>query len=406
MNRIPSRISLITQTINILREDLKSCAEFLPSERFWADQLKVSRPTLRAALAALRREGLIRVIPGQGSRVVPQQRPIMPRSSSKVVGFLSATATHLLPTSERFFIGELRRHMQQAGYELQVFADGRLRWRRPQLILKNLVRQRSVCCWLLRMQRLPVQRWFADQQMPSIVVGSCYENIHLPSIDTDHRAVTRHAAGLLLGMGHQRITLLMRQWGLAGDLESEQGFREAFQTSAHSGAIPSVIYHNQTLEHIRNRLNSIFYSKNRPTAMIVSHSQDALTALTWLMHMGFHVPKDVAMISRSDDEFLSSTIPQLARYVSNWDDFARKLFHLVIRLISAGELTTQKVRMMPRCFKGETLAKNLRGTVATRVDVSKHHPIWKESRRVPPGEDGEPIRRQTRWDEPGRFRFP
>lgn len=356
MRRIPARHSLITQAADILREELKTGGEFLPSERFLADQLKVSRPTLRAALAMLRRAKLIRVIPGQGSRIVHQPQAGATNHSSKIVGILSTEPTHLLPSTEIFVIGELRRHLHQLGYQLEVFVDGRLRWRRPQSILKNLVRQHPVCGWLLETQRLPVQRWFADQRLPSIVLGTCYENIHLSSIDVDFRAVTRHATGLLLRLGHRRIILLIRQSGLAGDMESERGFLEAFQSTAHAGVLPSVVYHNQTVEIIQDRLNSLFYSKNLPTAIIVSHSHDALTTLTCLTRMGFRIPKDVSLISRDDADFLAHVVPAMTRYIFNWGNFSRKVFRMITQITSTGQLTSQNVRMMPQFFKGETLA--------------------------------------------------
>jgi LacI family transcriptional regulator len=347
---------LVTQTADILREELKYYQKALPCERFLADQFKVSRPTLRAALAVLRREGLIRVTPGQSSKIISQPHTATSRSSSKVVGILAVRPMHQWPTWEIYFVGELRRHLQQAGYQLEVHVDGRLRWKRPQSILKNLVRQYPACCWLLNSQGLPVQRWFADQLLPSILLGTCYAQVHLPSIDINFRAVTRHAVGLLLGMKHRRIALLIRQSNLAGDLESEKGFREAFCHANHLNTLPSVVCHNQTIEDIQNRLNSLMYSKTPPTGIIVSHCIDALTTLTCLTRMGFRIPGSISLISRDDDGFLANAVPKMTRYIFDWDDYTRKVFRMITCLTSTHRLPSSKVWIMPKVLKGETIA--------------------------------------------------
>lgn len=54
--------------------------------------------------------------------------------------------------------------------------------------------------------------------------------------------------GVFLGLGHRRIALVIPRTGLAGDLASETGFKEAFRMSWHSDAVPAIVRHSLTVE--------------------------------------------------------------------------------------------------------------------------------------------------------------
>jgi DNA-binding LacI/PurR family transcriptional regulator len=60
--------------------------------------------------------------------------------------------------------------------------------------------------------------------------------LNLPFRDLDHRAICRHAAGILLGLGHRKLALVMQKSRRAGDLESEAGFLEGVKQSSHADA--------------------------------------------------------------------------------------------------------------------------------------------------------------------------
>lgn len=130
MQPIPQRVSLIAQTTEFLRDELRSgkWREHLPSERFLSDQLKISRPTLRLALARLRREGLIRVTPGKGSQVNPARLRPSRKAASRLVAVLSTEPLHKMAASEIFAFGEMRRHLHATGYSLEIHSDARLKW--------------------------------------------------------------------------------------------------------------------------------------------------------------------------------------------------------------------------------------------------------------------------------------
>ncbi|MBI4024037.1 MAG: LacI family DNA-binding transcriptional regulator [Verrucomicrobia bacterium] len=355
--KLPPRRSLTGDVAALLREQLRAGAwqQFLPSGRTLADQLQVSRITLREALEILRREGRIRIAHGARTRITGAARTRTGLGSRRVT-VLSISPLHELPPYDIFLIGELRRYLHDAGYELDVHSNAHLKWTHPQSLLEQVVKQARVGVWILLTQGAIVQRWFAQRNLPAIILGSCHAGIRLPSFDLDYRAICRHAVGVCLRAGHRHIALAIPSSGLAGDLASELGFLEGFQGATHRAAAPVLLRHDGTLAGIRAALKPVVVSKNRPTAILVSHTRDFLTVLTCLLHAGIRVPGDVSLISREDDEFFAHIHPSVARYVASRAEYARRVARATVRLAAAGSLPPRSSLIMAQFQQGETLA--------------------------------------------------
>ena len=248
--QVPQRASLLKQVLEILRQNLRDglWPEFMPSERILADELQVSRPTVRAALKVLHREGVIRISQGKQTRVVKRHRANA--ADPKIVTLLTPLPLHSITGSILLVINELRRHLQDAGYRLKLQSDMRLNDRNSRASLEKQVLQSVNSVWILLHQRLAVQQFFADRGLLTIAFGSTYKNVDIPSFDVDFRAVCRHAAGLLLRRGHRSIGFVTPKIELAGDLASEEGFRAAFEVSQHSNAHPLIISHKRTVQSL------------------------------------------------------------------------------------------------------------------------------------------------------------
>ena len=69
---IPKRLSLVHQTVDILKREVSkgTWEQWLPSERFLSQSLKISRPTLRNALKHLQAEGIVEAVQGVGNRII------------------------------------------------------------------------------------------------------------------------------------------------------------------------------------------------------------------------------------------------------------------------------------------------------------------------------------------------
>jgi LacI family transcriptional regulator len=353
VNKVPHRPSLIVQTAQWLREAVAAgqWREFLPGERALSAQLQVSRPTLRAALEQLRREGRLEVVHGRPTRIT---RPGSVRPAARqVIAMLSPLPLRAAPPFVVCWVDELRERLARAGWPLEYHVHPAAYRTRPEKALERLVRRTAAAAWLVYLSTGEMQRWFAGQGVPCVVAGSCFSGIELPSVDIDNRATCRHAAARLLVKGHRRIALLLPAGGFAGDAESERGFLEAFPPHRAGKATPLVLRHDGSSPGICRQLDDALASSASPTAILVARSNFVLTVLGHLARHRLRVPEDVAVVCRDDDTFLEFVVPSVARYVSDPAAFARQVGRALLAQAQGGQPRT--TRLMPRFVTGDSI---------------------------------------------------
>ena len=196
----------------------------------------------------------------------------------------------------------------------------------------------------------------SDQR--AVVAGTRHSGASLSFVDLDHRALCRHAAGMFLARGHRRLAFISLDSGLAGDLESEEGFMEAIKSHG-KGAEGWVIRHKGTPVEICKRVDACMDRRHtgRPTGFLVSKAYHALTVLGHLQKMGVSVPKEISIISRESESYLSYTIPEISRYEVSPELPARHLARALLAMIASGEATPTECRLMPQFVEGRTLGK-------------------------------------------------
>jgi LacI family transcriptional regulator len=181
-----------------------------------------------------------------------------------------------------------------------------------------------------------------------VIAGSCHAGVDLPFRDLDYRAACRHAAGVLLALGHRRLALIAPKTRLAGDIESATGFLEGVRGSRHADATASVCHHDATVTGVAHLLKRI-------TALLVANAYHCLAVVSGLAKLGVRVPAEVSVISRDEGSFLTFLMPTPARYIANPRAFARSLLQPVLELLEGGGVTQRAQRLMPGFVRGETI---------------------------------------------------
>ena len=358
MHSIPQRHSLVGQTVTCLSAAIVGgrWREWLPAERALCEMLQVSRSTLRLALAQLQRDGLICAEHGAGNRILRQATAPRGQLRSHDVALLAPEPLESLRPAQALWIDELRAMLGERGCQLHVM-HGRQYFRaNPAAALEKLVRQHPHGCWVLALASPACQQWFARRGLPCLIAGSCHAGVELPFRDLDHRAMCRHAAGLLLGLGHRRLVFIAQKTRLAGDIESEAGFLEGVQASRHPGATATVHPHDATVADITQGLKRLMAQTPPPTALLVANAYHCLAVVSGLAALGRRVPAEVSVISRDDDSFLSFLVPPPARYVTSPRVFARSLLQPVIELLGGSAVSQRTQRLMPQFLRGASVA--------------------------------------------------
>ena len=354
MQAVPHLPSLITHSTDFLREALRrgEWTDVLPSERALCARLRISRPTLRAVLLRLQKEGMVSAVENKRRRVLAGGSKAQPVRRTTVIGLLTPVPAQMMPPFALFWLDALRGLLAEAGFTLELHSAEACFSSRPATALKKLVQHAPVDAWVLFRSTPLMQHWFAGQDVPAVVAGSCAGDVRLPSVDIDYRATCRHAAAMLARKGHRRIALLLPDPGHGGDVESEHGFREAL---AGTGAMTRVLRHQQGAAQVCRCLDEVLSRREAPTAFLVARSTHTLTVITHLLRLGRRLPQEAAVVSRDDDAYLDHVVPKVSRYAADPAKFARRLARLVLELAQTGRTSTTPVRLMPDFRRGETV---------------------------------------------------
>ncbi|WP_395738843.1 substrate-binding domain-containing protein [Prosthecobacter sp.] len=353
MHAVPPRPSLITHSADFLREALRSgeWEGVLPSERTLCTRMRISRPTLRAVLGQLEREGVIGAVVNKRRQILAAPASVGRAAVSRMIALLTPVPQQAMPPFVLFWVDALRELLAEAGYQMEVHVSPHCFTGKPAGGLKKLTQRVPAAAWVLFRSTPVMQRWFIEQKVPAIIAGSCADGVEIPSVDLDYRATCRHAATMLMQKGHRRIALLLPDSAHGGDAVSAQGFREAFATS---DAQACVLPHHETAEQVIESLNGALKRKPAPTAFLVARSIHTLTVVTHLLRLGYKLPGDFAIVSRDDDAFLDHVVPKVTRYSADAAKFAKRLARLVLELAQTGHTSTKPVRLMPDLRRGET----------------------------------------------------
>lgn len=351
--RIPRRVSLPVEVAACLRERIQ-CGEWgprLPGEQELALALQVGRNTIRAALAALENEGMLRTSLGRRRELVT---PVKPSSTTteRVAVMLMPSPWQTLQPSTLLWMDALRSRLLGAGWSLQMVVHAAAYRRTSTATLETLVAQHRSAVWILYRTTARMQRWFEKEKVSTVVAGTCHADVALPQVDTDFRATSRHAAARLVGLGHRRLAVLAPTVSYAGDDESLAGLREGA-----GDATLQVLRCEESTASVMKALRLMLTAAERPTALFVFQAGHAATALTFLTQQGVQVPAEVSLLSRDHEPFLKHLVPEPARYERPPEVFAKKLAHLITALGDGVPPKRAQHLLMPAFVRGETLGR-------------------------------------------------
>jgi len=360
LTKMPQRSSLVSQTALIMRNELRGriWTRYLPSEQELCARFQVSRTTLRLALAQLEREGLLKGGQGRRRQIVAQQSASLSSRSrkQKLVILLSPRPLSAMNAFALFWIDELRNQLARAGYHLEIQSNPKCYGARPGRVLENLASRLKPAGWVLHLSSVSMQRWFSEHGIPVVISGSRHSGVAALSVDFNHRATCRHAALRLLMKGKRRLMFVVPHAGLAGDLESEVGFKDGAQSLPGVSTECRILYHDGSAAGLRAKLAGVWNEPSVPDGILVANSTHVLTVLGDIQQRGMKVPHDVALISRDDDPYLKFVVPTVSRYVVNPALYARKVTRAVISVVQGSGAKSSDIRLTPRFVPGESLA--------------------------------------------------
>lgn len=350
--------SIAAQVARYLRDQIADGAwdSWMPAERELAERLRVSRGTVRAALAMLQAERVVQTAHGVGTRA--RRREAVRRQTG---GATEAPVCLLMPEPLNalrpyliIWIDLLRSLLADSGIALHLHVAPSCFGPRGGAPLERLVAQHPGSCWVLALSNGSVQRWFERRGLPCVVLGQPAPESTLPAVAVDMRALGRHAAGELLRQGHRRLGIVVPSVSSPGVAAAVEGFVGAVGNHGDAASFESIEVRADGVDAAIRRVLRRARAAAPLTGALVLNPMVFLSLLTGLPTGGVLVPRDFSLITTHGDPFLGYVRPTAARYAVAHGTFVRKLLRMVLQVRAGGVRPGGLVLVAPDYVPGES----------------------------------------------------
>jgi DNA-binding LacI/PurR family transcriptional regulator len=326
----------------------------LPGEYELARRLGIGRSTVRGALAQLENEGLIITRNGHRARILHRRRkPAGPSRSVCLIAPCSRESSY----ADAATMSEIHAQLAENRIGWEEIFDRALNGEKPERQLQRLAKDHPSACWLLLRSTAPIQRWFAQARLPTLVMGSCHPGVELPSLDMDYRAVGWHAAGRMIQIGHRRLAFILPEPTFGGDIACQGGFMDYVRRSGGSASAVKITAGTSHAAYLF-KLQRLLAGPSRPTAILSILPENTLALLFHLLKSKFDVPGDISLVASVDaDKLLNSGIPELTRYCMPPAKASGQAIRIIQRLLGGIRVAPKPTLIEPSYVAGATLAR-------------------------------------------------
>lgn len=135
-----------------------------------------------------------------------------------------------------------------------------------------------------------------NAEIPVVYFNRKPERAKSFSVTMDNKKATKMAIGYLVQKGHSRIAFIGGPFEFSTYHDRYQGYYESIVEFGLKYDTDIVLKGRPTSEDIQEFVTKILSSKNRPTAIIASSDQMAITVLAAIANNNFSVPEGVSVI--------------------------------------------------------------------------------------------------------------
>lgn len=359
MDRIDRPLTLIAQVEQTLRRVIADGVFVngrLPTTVELAEQLGVSRETVRLALEPLQQEGLLVKQRRRGTFVNAPSVPTTLGSTSTIVGYLQADYSTEQGESEvitratsSYLLDGALVEAGEAGFQMVVRSARIVHLKKAFDELSAQAQLRGVIFASIAEEKLI--RRLVGTGLPAVLLD---HDLHLPKISSirpDSHDATKLAVQHLAELGHRRIALAhwhqedLNPWRLRGYRE---GMREARLRCRRSWETFVPINRAGAAEVVDTILNT----SPQPTAVICFNNSLANFVIDAAEDRGLRAPEDLSVVGGGGGDVIGLTCVQL-----DWYDLGREAMRLLLRAIEEGENHRPDHKVIPyKLQEGRTTA--------------------------------------------------
>lgn len=300
--------SPVEWAVRRLTQQIASCkyqpGEMLPGERILAEEMKIGRGSVRAALLEIENRGLVRRRPGRGTEVVlVAQRGVLPRIVTVHPHFGAVNS----PEFSAIHLGILDR-LKSRGYA----SDHIYVTNKPSMLEEGpafegiVTLPEGLGAHLERYEAVLFQEIAETEQVAlelerqhrPVVVANLEQDIALSATRVDHAKVFFETTKILLNFGHRRIAFVGRDPQKFFHGRAVAGYRQALE-AAKVPVDEALIVRAKASDAFNGYLASreLLRGDDRPTAIVAARDVLAQGVCHAIEEAGLCAGSDVSVVS-------------------------------------------------------------------------------------------------------------
>jgi len=313
----------------------------IPSERTLAETLKVSRPSIRAAIKNLINEGLLIQQQGVGTYVTPKVK----------INTLHIICSPDIKMNDPFynsFLVEITNFAAKQSLKLFVLDVNQIKGtcRDEPLVIVGLLEDE-----LLNKLTAIYKTIIAFQDYP--------HNDDFIQIYFDHYKIGYTAAKILTEFGHKNVIHLAGPEKYASALNRKIGFISGAKEFKMTNKILTGKMNwsggYDMGDTIVKELS--VNAKNRPTAIFVANDWMAVGLMQKLKENGFKIPEDISIVGCDNIHLASEVSPSLSTFSQDMKLLIGELFVVLNQIIRNERVSCKKIAIPPSFIQRDSLTK-------------------------------------------------
>ena len=350
--RLPAYRRVAAMLIGAIEQGRYRPGARLPAEIELAAEFRVSRGTLRQALAALRADGFIEAIPGRGS-FVTHGTPSHPERRRMVVGVVvPSVAQPYVPD----LLGWIEDELHQRGYAMLVGSSGSTREQQAGRIHRILDEGASGLI-AYPVDYEPDPALFAhlgERGFPVVLIDRHLVGVAIDAVLPDNMGGAYAAVSHLADLGHRRIAFVSTDnLSTTSVAERLQGYQQAL--AAHGIPIDDRLicaelpvtsrWPRDVSSGVKSHAVRIgrFLERQQPTAVFTLHDYLAADVFEAAAHLGLRVPDELAVTSFDDDPQAAQLTVPLTAVRQPREQLGRLAARLVVERIEGRRSETARI---------------------------------------------------------------
>lgn len=305
----------------------------MPGERDIALELRVSQMTANKAILALVDAGWLYREQGKGTYVCRDFRPPLPAVLR--IGVVA-------PLGEReavndIYLSSLFTGMQRAIVNAPVSLS--LLEVHPDTMYGRLM-EADMDGFLLahiREQSIPTAQRLYQEGKQIVALGSAWEQLAAPFVDSDNRTGTRTAIQHLLALGHRRIAGVFSLVSTCNTQHRLQAYHETLKAYGLSLPADYSILGGHVFplsEEARQQVRLLLRQHPAPTAFFCGGYNLALEVMRAIREEGLSIPDDIAIVGFDDPVSASHLTPPLTTVRQPLHEMGQMAMNMILKWLS------------------------------------------------------------------------